>query len=159
GLMWHYFLTGERASRESAIGLARWVIEMDDGRLTPFRWLARGATGLASSTQSTDYHGPGRGAGNSILACLVAHQLTDEVIFASKADELIARCIHPADDIDARDLLNPERRWSYTVFLQTLGFYLHRKQERSELDRHYAYAQASLLHYARWMLAHERPYL
>jgi hypothetical protein len=159
GLMWHYFLTGERASRESAIGLARWVIERDDGRLTQFRWLARGATGLASSTQSTDYHGPGRGAGNSILACLVAHRLTGEANFASKADELIARCIHPADDIDARDLLNPERRWSYTVFLQTLGFYLHGKHERNEIDRAYGYAQASLLHYASWMLTHERPYL
>ena len=36
---------------------------MDDGRLTVFRWLAGGATGLASATGIVDYHGPGRGAG------------------------------------------------------------------------------------------------
>ena len=45
GLMLHYFLTGDRASRDAAIGLARWVLDMDDGRRTPFRWLAGGADG------------------------------------------------------------------------------------------------------------------
>ena len=70
GLMFHYFMTGERASRETAIGLARWVIDMDDGRQTPFRVLAGGATGLASATGSIDYHGPGRAPANSISAAV-----------------------------------------------------------------------------------------
>ena len=48
----------------------RWVIDMDDGRKTVFRWLAGGDTGLASSTGSELYHGPGRGAANSILTLL-----------------------------------------------------------------------------------------
>jgi hypothetical protein len=45
------------------------------------------------------------------------------------------------------------------VFLQALGVYLQEKQESGELDEMYDYAQASLLHYARWMVDHERPYL
>jgi hypothetical protein len=159
GLMLHYFMTGERASRETAIGLGRWVIDMDDGRQTVFRWLAGGATGLASATGSMTYHGPGRGPGNSILACLVAARLTKSSEYTAKADELIERCIHPDDDVDARNLHDVERRWYYTVFLQTLGWYLHGKREHGQIDRPYAYARNSLLRYARWMAAHERPYL
>ena len=40
GLMLHHFLTGDHLSRETAIELARWTIDMDDGRKTVFRWLA-----------------------------------------------------------------------------------------------------------------------
>ena len=36
---------------------------------------------------------------------------------------------------------------------------LEQKHERRELDQNFAYARASLLHYARWMAANERPYL
>ena len=159
GLMLHYFMTGDIASRDAAVGLATWVVVMDDGRLTPFRWLSSGPTGLASATGSMTYHGPGRGPANSIVACLVAHRLTGDDVFVRKADELIRRCIHPADDLEARNLFDVERRWYYTVFLQALGTYLHEKWERREIDEMYGYARASLLHYARWMAEHERPYL
>ena len=159
GLMLHYFMTGEPASRDAAIGLGRWVIDMDDGRRSPFRWLASGPTGLVSATGSLTYHGPGRAPGNSIVACLVAHRLTGERQFMAKVEELIRRCIHPADDIEGRNLLDVERRWYYTVFLQALGLYLAEKAERGENDETYAYAQASLIRYARWMADHERPYL
>lgn len=159
GLMLHYFLTGERASRDAAVGLGQWVLDMDDGRKTPLRWLAAGPTGLASASGSMAYHGPGRGAANSILACLVAHRLTGDGRYMAKADELVRRSIHPRDDIAARHLFDVERRWYYTVFLQALGVYLHGKQERGEIDEMYIYARESLVHYARWMAEHERPYL
>jgi hypothetical protein len=45
------------------------------------------------------------------------------------------------------------------MFLQALGKYLDEKIERGQIDRMYAYAQASLLRYARWMADHEYPYL
>jgi hypothetical protein len=157
GLMLHYFLTGSRASRDAAIGLGQWVIDMDDGRQSPFRWLARGATGLASFT--VDFYGPGRGGGHSILACLTAYRLSGDRRFLDKAEALIARSIHPADDIDALGLLDAERRWSYTAFLQAVGAYLHVKAEHGEIDARYAYARASLLRYAEWMAREERMYL
>ncbi len=72
---------------------------------------------------------------------------------------MIRRCIHPRADIAALDLLDAERKWSYTVFLQAIGKYLHYKAERGQLDDAYGYARASLLHFARWMAKHECPYL
>jgi YetA-like protein len=159
GLMLHYFLTGDPLARETAVGLAQWVIDRDDGSKTPFRWLAGGATGLASSSRTPSYHGPGRGAANSVLALLDGHRLTGEARFLAKAEELIRRCIHPSDDVPARNLLDAENRWFYTMFLQALGRYLDYKAELGQLDFLYAYARVSLLHYARWMAEYEYPYL
>ncbi len=159
GLMLHYFLTGSEQSRDAALELAQWVIDMDDGRKTIFRWLDRGYTGLASATGSPDYHGPGRGSGNSIQTLLNAHTLTGDTAYLDKAEQLIRRCIHPQDDIPALNLLDAERRWYYNVFLQVLGRYLHFKAERGQFDRMHAYARASLLHYATWMGQNEYPYL
>ncbi len=45
------------------------------------------------------------------------------------------------------------------MFLQSLGKYLDYKVELKQLDSTYAYARASLLHYARWMAEHEVPTL
>ena len=159
GLMLHYFMTGSRASRDAALGLARWVRGMDDGRRTVFRWVDRGRTGLASATASPDYHGPGRGAGNSIQALLNAFELSGDSSFLETAEGLIHRCIHPEDDVAQRQLLDRERRWSYTVFLQAIGRYLAVKEEHGQRDACHAYARAALLHYARWMAEHEFPYL
>jgi hypothetical protein len=159
GLMLHYFLTGAATSREAVLSLADWVLRIDDGRFTVFKWLSRSDTGLASSTAETAYHGPGRGPANSILTLLNAYRLTSQAKYVEKADQLIHRCIHPEDAIADRDLLNAERRWSYVVFLQVLGRYLDEKAMRGELDCNYAYAHDSLLHYANWMAAHEYPFL
>ncbi len=159
GLMMHYFLTGEPASREAAIGLADWALRIDDGRRTPFRWVSRGDTGLASKTHTMEFHGPGRGAGNVIVVLLNAYRLTARAEFLAKAEALVRRCIHPNDHIDDQGLLDPESRWSYTVFLQALGRFLDEKILRQEFDASYAHAQASLRHYARWMIEHESLYL
>lgn len=159
GLMLHYFLTGETDSKSAAIDLGRWVLAMDDGHRTVFRYLAGGATGLASSTASTDYHGPGRGAGNSILACMTAHRLTGDSHYLDKARELIRRCAGPRDDFDALNLRHIESRWSYTVFLQVLALFLHDRLQSGARSADESYVRDTLLHYARWMAANERPYL
>jgi hypothetical protein len=85
--------------------------------------------------------------------------LSGDRAFLDKAETLVRRCIHPADDIAARSLLDVERKWFYTMFLQALGKYLDYKVELGELDGMYSYGRASLLHYARWMAANEQPYL
>jgi PcRGLX-like N-terminal RIFT barrel domain len=158
GLMHYYFLTGDANARAAVIELANWVINMDDGRRNILGLVDEGPTGLASCTCQMDYHGPGRGAGNSINALLDAWLITNEHHYLAKADSLIYRCVHPRDDVSARELLNVEARWSYTVFLTALARFLHLKSERRLLDSAYAYAQASLRHYAGWMLENERPY-
>jgi len=132
---------------------------MDDGRKSRFWWIDRGQTGLASSTRSTDFHGPGRGAGNSINALVDAHRLTSDARYLEKAESLVTRCVHPDDDQDALRLDDAENRWSYTVFLQVLGKYLDHRADLGLIDQHYSYARQVLLSYARWMLRNERFYL
>jgi hypothetical protein len=76
-----------------------------------------------------------------------------------KAEQLIRRCTHPRQDIERLTLLDPENRWFYTMYLQSLGKYLAWKIELNECDTMYAYGRDVLLHFARWMAEHERPYL
>jgi YetA-like protein len=159
GLMLHYLLTGSSASREAMVGLSQFVIDIDDGSKTPFSWLDKGYTGLASASRTPTYHGPGRGSGNSLNALVDGHRVTGELRFLDKAEQIIRRCTHPRQELNALTLLDAENRWFYTMFLQALGKYLDHKIELGELDAAYGYARAVLLHYARWMAAHEYPYL
>ena len=158
GLLLAHYLTGNPDFREDVLELADWVIAMDDGRKTPLGLIDRGPTGLASFTFDPAYHGPGRGAGNSIAVLLDGWQASGDRKYLEKAEELIRRAVHPDDDVASRDLLNVELRWSYTIFLSSLARYLDDKAEAGELDLMYAYARASLVRYALWMLEHERPY-
>ena len=158
GLLHYHYLTGDPEAREAVIGLADWVVAMDDGTRTLHGVIDARPTGAASCTASPEYHKPGRGAGNSINALLDAYALTGERSYFRKAEELVRRCIHPQDDIAALKLDEPEHRWSYLVFLQVLGKYLETKREYGETDYEYYYARDSLLHYADWMLEHEVSY-
>ena len=158
GLLYHYYLSGDREAARTVRELADWVLAMDDGTRTLFGVIDQGATGSASRTLEHSYHHPGRGAGNSINALLDAYALTRERPYLSKAEEILQRCVHPLDDIGALGLDDPEHRWSYLVFLQVLGKYLTHKREMGEIDYAFHYARASLLHYARWVAEHEVPY-
>ncbi len=158
GLMLYYLLTGDPWAYQAVIDFGDHVIEMDK----PYkilRWLDATPSGLASQTREPAYHGPGRGAGNAINCLLDAYILTEKDKYLEKAEELIRRCIHPEDDIEALGLRQPEQRWSYTVFLQVLGKYLFWKAEKKAFDYMFAYGRASLLHYARWMAQNEYIYL
>lgn len=158
GLLHYFYLTGDQEAAASVRELAEWVLAMDDGARTVFGLIDAGATGGASKTLEPSYHHPGRGAGNSINALLDAYALTRERPYLAKAEEILQRCIHPADDIDALGLDDPEHRWSYLVFLQILGKYLVRKQEIGETDYAFHYARASLLHYGAWVADNEVPF-
>lgn len=155
GLRHWWLLTGNALGREGSLDGARRTVAADDGGRTPFRWIVRAPTGLASRTRALDYHGPGRGAGNSITALLDAWRTTGEESWLSKADEIVRRTIHPRDDVAARNLLDAENRWSYTVHLQALGRYLDERADAGRLDFMYSWARESLLAYARWMVDHE----
>jgi len=157
GLMLHYFLTGDEMSRQTVIDLGRFVLGMDDGTRTVFRWLDRGDTGRAIQS-AIGYFGPGRGPANSLNALIDAHRLSGDAAFLRKAEQLVRRVVHPSQDIAALRLDVPEQRWFYTMFLQSLGKYLHYRVERHLVDDEYAYAQGSLLHFADWMAANEHPY-
>lgn len=158
GWMHAYFLSGESDYREAAILAADYVVRIEDGSKTIFRWLSRSDTGL-SFESSPNYYGPGRASGNSLHALLTGFELTENRSYLAAAEKLIQRVIHPEDNIEAMDLTNAELRWFYTMFLQALMRYLDIKVERGQNDCAYAYAWKSLVHYGRWMLAHESPTL
>ncbi|MCC7423960.1 MAG: hypothetical protein IT428_27155 [Planctomycetaceae bacterium] len=158
GLLHYYWMTGNVDAREAVLSLAGWVTRMDDGRQSLFGLVDSGPTGLATATTEANYHGPGRGAGNSLNALVDAWLLTRDHEWLTAASAIVRRVVHPQQDLESLGLLNAEKRWSYTVFLVALSRWLEVKAEAHQIDADYAYGQASLLHYARWMAQHERPY-
>jgi hypothetical protein len=158
GLLLYFYLTGDPEAAAAVLELADWVIGMDDGSRTIFGLIDEGPTGAASSTADSRYQKAGRGAGNSINALMDAYRISNKRRYLTKAEELILRCIHPKDDIASLKLDDPEYRWSYLVFLQSLGKYLDLKGELGETDYYFFYARDSLLQYANWMLENEVPY-
>ncbi|MGQ0723197.1 MAG: hypothetical protein ACT4PE_16735 [Candidatus Eiseniibacteriota bacterium] len=154
-----WFLTGDPDAWAAAVERAAWVIAADDGTRTRLALLDRRSTGLASRTRDDSYHGPGRGAGNSLACLLDGWRLTGDERFFDKAVEIVHRTIHPGDDPDAMGLADSETRWSYTACLQELARFLDELAAAGRLGEPYAYARASLLTYARWMAASERPAL
>ncbi|TWT33772.1 hypothetical protein KOR34_36060 [Posidoniimonas corsicana] len=159
GLMLYYYLTGCEAIREVVVELGDWVLSLEDGSATPFRWLSWAPTGLSSASGTPDYHGPGRGPGNASETLLAAFELTGDRKYIERVEELMYRVIDPRDDLDALDLLNAEWRWYYNLYLQALGRYLEVKVDLGEIDQQYAYGRACLVHYATWMADKEYPYL
>ena len=159
GLLLYHYLTGDRRARRCLVQLADWVENMQDGSKTVFRFLSANPTGFATSTRDLAYQGPGRGCGYSINACLDALALTGERRWLDLAEKYLRTCMGPADDPDALELLDRERRWSYVVFLQSLGKFLDVKLERNETDAGFDHARACLLKLADWMAEKEYPYL
>ncbi len=156
GLLHYHFLTGSPEARESVLSLADWVMQMDEGDNTVFGLLDNGPTGAASATVSEDFHGPGRGAGNSVNALLDAWLLTNSACYLSKLEELIRRCVHPSQNPDDLQLLDAEGHWSYTVFLNSLGRYLLAMRDAEQCNAMYSYGREVMKTYGRWMAANER---
>lgn len=166
GLVLHHLLTGEPASRDTVLELAGWIRRVNrepSTLLGSLHLLIRNRRVLAAESRPEGL-GPGRhpltrASGNGIETLLDAFELTGERSWLEEAEGMIRGCAGPQDDIDRRDLLNAELRWSYTVCLQAVARYLEVKRERDEIDGMYAYARRTLLHYADWMERNEYHYL
>jgi hypothetical protein len=166
GLMLSYLMTGEIEYRQAVLDLADWCLRSLNGPQTIFAASKRGVSYLArlhrkkNGTPSLFPRYPlTRGTGNAITACLDAFEAGGGRPYLEQVGELIQGTLHPEDPIDARDLLNAEIAWSYTVLLAAVAKYLDKKKELDEIDGSYAHAKASLLAYAEWMIQHEYPYL
>jgi hypothetical protein len=169
GLSVYYFLTGELQAKDAVLELAAFVTNVIDGpqRLTDLiRKMVKNNLIYLKTRLEPEIlipyritEGPGRASGNGLGVLLDGFSLTGHDIYLSKAEYLIRQCIHPKDDIFKRHLNDVNVRWFYTVFLQSLGKYLEIKIELDDLDYMFYYARESLLHYAKWMLANEFPFL
>src|SRR5690606_17971446 len=97
GLLLHYLLTCVPAFRDAAIGLAEYVVNLEDWRSTPFRFLSHADPGRATFTPP-GYHGPSRSSGNSLNALIDGHRLTGDPRFLELADRIVRRAVHPVED-------------------------------------------------------------
>lgn len=166
GLMLHYFQTGDPAFRDAVINLADWVICSLAGPFTVLAATKRALRYIDRLRRSNSKNSPvfpryplSRGTGNAITACIDAHEVGGGSRFMNQAEEFIRGAVHPDDDIAARNLLNAEIAWSYTVLLVAVVKYLDKKRELGLTDAGFEYARASFLAYAEWMALHEYPYL
>jgi len=172
GLLYHYYLTGDPSSADAVKELASFVINNIDMEGTICSYLIKKIRNLkefmkkkfkgdnmAQSNKVYSLDGPGRASGNTLNVLLDAYLLSEDQKYLKRAVDLIMQCISPVDDFKKRNLIDIENRWMYTVFLQALGRYLDLKQIANQIDNHFFYARACLIHYAQWMVDNEYPYL
>ncbi len=166
GLLHHYFLTGERTSRDAVLELAGWMREFfeGDGLLrTVAGWRRRELPQLAALLRGDavlPYRYPfTRGTGNYINVLLDEFELSGECSTLQQVADVIRRTLAPDDDIEARRLLDVERCWSYTVLLSAIVRFIDVCVADRLLLAEAGFARDALVHYARWMARNERPYL
>ncbi|MDP5132515.1 MAG: hypothetical protein NWQ54_16675, partial [Paraglaciecola sp.] len=167
GLTYHYWLTGNEASKQAVLKLADWITTYHEGsncflsqllaikntHLPRLIDLFKGKPVLPHTYAFT------RGTGNYITALLDSYLLSQDRKYLNKVEQIIKNVIHPNDDINARDLLNVEVAWSYLICLTSIARYVDIKSTEQQFDYCYAYAKESFLHYARWIRDHEQAFL
>ena len=165
GLLLHYHLTGDPDFRAAVIALADWCYLSLAGPPLLLATLKR-CRGYLSQLRGCGGEKPlfpryplTRGTGNALTATLDAFQASGDRKYLSRAEELVRGALHPDDDLAARDLLNAEAAWSYTVLLGSVAKFLDKKAELDEYDAGYFFARDALLAYSSWMVQHEYPFL
>ena len=133
-------------------------------------WTTAASRGSAGSIAATpgwrashaiaDFHGPGRGAGNSINA-LHRRASAHRRAAVSRQGGSVDRAMRASRTTTPRRSIRsmPRTAGRTRCFSQVLGKYLEYRAERGLVDAKFEYARAVLLKYATWMCAHERPYL
>jgi len=167
GLLYHYYLTGDESSRKAVLQLARWMRDLHEGRggfleqlLAVKKQDLPKLKAMLHGDRPTPHTYPfTRGTGNYLNALMDAWQLQPDQDWLSLAEKVIRQTIHPADNIEKRRLLNVETGWSYLVLLTSISRYLWLKVRIQQIDENYRYAREAFVHYTRWMVEHERPFL
>lgn len=168
GLLYHHLLTGDATSRQAVLDLAAWVTALHEGSGSLIEQLLRiarrdlpKARALLTRGQRQSYHVYlfNRGTGNYLNTLLDAHLLEPDGNWLAQAETIIRGTIHPQDRISDRNLLNAETGWSYLVLLAAISRFLLIKEEAGTKDASWHNARESLIHYTRWMLANEQPFL
>ncbi len=161
GLLFHYLLTGNTASRQAVFELMDWVSKIYDGNGTILDLLISIKNHNRPDLKNVflEQYPFDRGTGNYINALLDCYYLNHQPSILHRVEYIIRNTVHPNDDIDARNLSNIEETWFYTIFFQSVCRYLKVKEEQAEFDDAFYYGRDSLLHYANWMVNNEYPYL
>lgn len=167
GHLYHYLLTGNNRSKEAVLELAQWITNSHEGapgllaellalkkqEIPKLRALLKGEYVTTHRYPFT------RGTGNYLNALLDAHYVEPDKGWLQRAEAVIRGTIHPADDINKRNLMEVETGWSYLILLTSIVKYINLKADTDGRDEHWRYATASFLHYTQWMRDNERPFL
>ena len=161
GLLLHYLITGNTASRNALLELTNWVSKIYEGNGTLLDVLVSVKNRNRPDLKNIflNKYPLDRGTGNYINALLDSYYLNQQQSVIDLVAYIIKHTVHPDDNIDERQLSNVEETWFYTVFFQAVCRYLLVKVENEDLDDDFYYCRDTLLHYANWMVEHEYPYL
>lgn len=161
GLLLHYLLTGDEDSRDAVYGLRRWIqaVYEGSGTLVDVALVVKNRHRPDLKDHLTGRYPLDRGVANYLHALLDCLALDQAPSTMAQAEWVIRNTIHPADNIDSRNLEDIEEHWFYVVFLQAVARYLRVKASFGSPDEHFVHARDALLHYADWMVANEAPYL
>lgn len=166
GLLMHYFMTGNPEFRTAVINMAEWGQISLTGPRTILAVLKKSISYIKQLRGVDTENRPmfprypfTRGTGNVLTASLDAFEASGDRKYLLWVEEVIRDTIHPHDDIEARNLLNAEAAWSYTVLLGTIAKYIEKKISLNEYDGNFEHAKAAFLAYTEWMSEHEYPYL
>lgn len=167
GLAYCYFITGDEVYREAAIDLIEWISRVFNGSGTVaercLRFINRDIPAirkLVSGEKVQRYAYPfTRGTGNYIASLIDGYSLSADTEYIRRIENVISSSCHPSDDISFRNLKDKEMTWSYLVYLQSVCKYIQLKVSLGEIDNPCVFARECVLHYARWMLANEEPFL
>lgn len=161
GLALHYYITGEKSSKDAVLKLTDWITNVYegsggflDGILALKNSRFPGFKNLVLQQYPLD-----RGTGNYVNALLDSFELTSERGYLKKAIEVISHTIYPDEDIEERDLGNVELCWFYTVLLQAALRLLKIKELNNEIDDSFYSIRDAILNYVDWMQENEAPYL
>jgi len=161
GLMLHYFITGDESSKLAVLQLTDWITHVYEGSgtLCDFLLAFKNRNGIGFKNIMTGKYPLDRGTGNYVTALIDAFKVSGKQSYLDHASMVIKNTVHPADDISIRHIDNIEECWFYTVFLQSIYRYLQIKEHLKQFDSSFNYSRYALLHYASWMVQHEKPYL
>lgn len=161
GLAYYYLLTGNEDAKEAVTSLYQWVTRYYEGDETLYHrllaWKNRDVPGLKDV--KTGRYPLDRGTANYLNAILDMHLLTQSEQYLHHGLWVALHTVSLEDSLDELGLDNIEENWFYTVWLQAVTRLIERLTDQPK----FATARANLFtlvgRFAKWMCAHESPYL
>lgn len=164
GLLYYYFLTGNRHAKEAVTSLYHWIEHVYDGdrSLVGFLLAFKNRHRIDLKNIVTNTYPLDRGTANYINATIDMFMLHNDQYYLHKVFAIIVNTVSPQDELTERGLLEVEQHWFYTVFLQAVCRFMRvLRHYESDTQQHemWLHCQKIIVLFADWMVEHERPYL
>ncbi len=167
GLVYYYYMTGCEEAKEAVLGLGEWIHNYFEGTGSVIeaakKTLQEDTKNFISTCKGAKvfrYTYPmDRGTGNYMRTLMDCYEISGEARYLHRVERIINNTAGPTDEIDVRGFEDVENTWFYVIFLQDVIRYLDLKRDLDQMDNNFYYARATLLHYAKWMVANDKPYL